>query len=165
MTGEIDNPTMFSDGSRSYLFWIDKHKVPLGEVYYTGFDSIKRKGRITGKTLYPSPKRAPKCPSAVFDNNGNLHLAWASFFGSESIVHYGAINPAGDILKEKMDLTSKVGRFKNPIISRTQSGLLHIFWFDKPKDKKEHATIYLKTSKDNGLTWEKRESQTEDIRN
>ena len=163
MTGEIDNPTMFSNGSRLYLFWLDKHRVPLGEILYTGFDPAKEEGPIIGKTLFPDPKRSPRCPSVVFDNNRNLHLTWTSFFGSRSIVHYGAIDPEGNILKEKKNLTSNVERYENPIITRTSSGLLHIFWFSKPVDRKEWARIFLKTSSDNGLTWESRGSQKEDV--
>ncbi len=169
MKDEIDNPTLFSDGGRSYLFWQDKHNLPLGEILYTGFDPAAGKGHIKGKALYPTPKRSPKCPSVVFDNDKNLHCTWTSFFGGESIVHYGAINPAGNILIEKKDLTSAAGRYNNPIITRTPSGLLHIFWFnefkDKEKDKEKLSKIFFKTSKDNGLTWKNRGPQTEDIRN
>jgi len=31
---------------------------------------------------------------------------------------------------------------------------MHIFWFDEPKDIDKWSRIFLKTSKDNGLTWE-----------
>jgi hypothetical protein len=160
---EIDNPVMFSDNSRSYLFWQDKHNLQLGEILYAGFDPATEEGPITGKTLYPAPRRSPKCPTVVFDNERNLHFTWASFFGGESIVHYGAINPAGNPLREKKDLTSAVGRYHNPTIIRTPSGLLHIFWFNKPADKKEYSRIFLKTSKDNGLTWENRGPQTNEL--
>lgn len=163
MNDEIDNPTMFSDGSRSYLFWQDKHNLPLGEILYTRFDHAIRKGRITGKPMCPTPKRSPKCPSAVFDNNKNLHFTWTTFFGGESIVHYSAIDPAGNILREKQNLTSNIGNYQNPIIAGTASGLLHIFWFDKPDNKKDAARIFLKTSKDNGETWESRRPQTDDM--
>jgi hypothetical protein len=32
--------------------------------------------------------------------------------------------------------------------------LLYVFWFDEPKDKEIWSRIFLKTSADNGLTWE-----------
>jgi hypothetical protein len=159
MKDEIENPTMFSDGSRSYLFWLDKQNLPLGEMLYSGFDPATKEGTVTGKPLYTTPKRSPKCPSVVFDSDRNLHLTWTTSFSGESIVHYGAIDPAGNILKANKDLTSDVERYQNPVIARTASGLLHIFWFSKPNDKKERARIFLKTSKDNGLTWESRGSQ------
>jgi hypothetical protein len=159
MIDEIDNPTMFSNGSRSYLFWQDKHNLPLGEIFFAGFDPATESGPITGKTLYPAQKRSPKCPSVVFDKMGNLHFTWTTFFTGESIVHYGEINPAGDTLIEKKNLTSVVGRYLNPTITMTPSGLLHIFWFDEPNDKKERARIFFKTSKGNGLTWENRGPQ------
>ena len=166
MKGKMDNPTMFSDGSRSYLFWVDKHNLPLGEILYTVFDPAKEKGPITGQMLYPAPKRSPECPSVAFDNDKNLHLTWISSFRWESIVHYGMIDPQGKILKEKKDFASNGRRYHNPTITRTPSGLLHIFWFNEPfKDEDEHARIFLKTSSDNGLTWESRKSQTEVIRN
>jgi Neuraminidase (sialidase) len=167
MKDEIDNPKMFSDGSRSYLFWQDKHNLPLGEILYTGFDPSTEKGHIKGKALFSTPKRSPKCPSVVFDNDKNLHMTWTTSFGGESIVHYGAINPAGNILMEKKDLTSTVGRYQNPTITRTLSGMLHIFWFNefKGKDKDKLSKIFSATSRDNGLTWENRGSQTEDVRN
>jgi|WetSurMetagenome_2_1015567.scaffolds.fasta_scaffold30241_3 hypothetical protein len=158
MKDEIDNPAMFSDGSRSYLFWQDKHHLPLGEILFTRINSATEKGYIKGRVMFPTPKRSPKCPSVVFDNDRNLHVTWTTSFGGESMVHYGAINPAGDILIEKKDLTSMVGRNKNPIITRTPSGIMHIFWFNECKDKNNDALskIFLKTSKDNGLTWENR---------
>jgi hypothetical protein len=160
---EIDNPIMLSDGSLSYIFWLDKRNVPLGEIFYARFDPATEKGIITGKTLYPVEKRSPKRPSVVFDKVGNLHFTWASFFGGESIVSYGAIDPAGNILKEKKDLTSNAGRYHNPIITRTPSGLMHVFWFDEPKDKEKWSRIFLKTSKDNGATWEYWEPQKKEM--
>jgi hypothetical protein len=159
MKDEIDNPTMFSNGSRSYLFWQDKHDLPLGEIFYAKFDPASKEGPITGKRLFPAQKRSPKCPSVVFDKEGNLHFTWASFFKGESIVHYSAIDPAGNTLVEKQDLTSVTGRYHNPTITMTPSGLLHIFWFNEPIDKKERSKIFFKTSKDNGLTWENRGHQ------
>lgn len=164
-TDEVDNPTLFTNGSRTCLFWQDKHDIPLGEILYTGFDPATEKGRITGKPLYPAPKRSSKCPSAVFDNDGNLLLVWTSFFRGESIVHYGAIDSSGNCFKEKKDLTTAAGRYQNPVITRTPSGLLHVFWFDKPDDKNVPARIFLTTSKDNGLIWQARGSQPEDLQN
>lgn len=151
---EIDNPVMLSDGSLSYLFWLDRRDLALGEIFYARFDPKAEKCPITGKSLYPPEKRSPKRPSVVFDKEGNLHFTWASFLGGESIVSYGRIDPAGNTLKEKQDLTTHVGRYHNPIITSTPSGLLHIFWFDEPKDIDKWSRIFLKTSKDNGLTWE-----------
>jgi hypothetical protein len=167
MKDEIDNPTMVSDGSRSFLFWQDKHNLPLGEILYTRINPATEKGHITGKVLFPTPKRSPKCPFAVFDNDSNLHVTWTSFFGRESIVHYGAIDRAGNILIEKKNLTSTAGRYLNPILTRTPSGTMHLFWFNefKGKDKDALSRIFLKTSKDNGLTWENRGSIAEDIQN
>jgi hypothetical protein len=167
MKDEIDNPAMFSDGSLSYLFWQDKHNLPLGEILFTRINSATEKGYIKGRAMFPTPKRSPKCPSVVFDSDRNLHVTWTTFFGGQSIVHYGAINPAGDILIEKKDLTSTVGRYKNPIITRTPSGIMHIFWFNefKGKNKDAFSKIFLKTSKDNGLTWENQGSQTENALN
>ena len=162
---EIDNPTMLSDGLRSYIFWLDKRNLPLGELFYARFDSETKEGSLAGKKLYSAPKRSPRRSTAVFDKNGNLHFAWATFFNWQSIVHYGVIDRAGNILKEKQDLTLKAGRYENPTIARTPSGILHIFWFNKPADKNERARIFLKTSQDNGLTWENRGPQTTDVQN
>jgi hypothetical protein len=163
MKDEIDNPIMISNDSLSYLFWLDRRNVELGEIYYSQFDPKVHKGFLTGKNLYPYPKRSPKRPSAVIDKDGNVHFTWATFFGGQSIVHYGEIDPAGNILKERKDLTSDVGRYHNPILARTPSGLLYLFWFNEPKNKNTWSTIFLKTSKDNGLTWENWEPQTEHI--
>jgi hypothetical protein len=163
MKDEIDNPTMLSDGSLSFLFWLDKSNLALGEIFYARFDPATEKCPITGKPLFPIQKRSPKRPSVVFDKDGNLHFTWTSFFGGESIVSYGEIDPAGNILKDKQDLTTHVGRYHNPIITRTPSGLLHIFWFDEPKDNDTWSKIFLKTSKDNGLTWEYWEPQKKDM--
>lgn len=156
---------MLSDGSRSYIFWLDKRNFPLGELFYAGFDSHTKEGSLAGKNVYPTPKRSPRRSSVVFDENGNLHFTWATFFDWQSIVHYGAIDPAGNILKEKTDLTSNTGLYHNPTITRTPSGILHIFWFNEPEDKKEWSRIFLKTSRDNGLTWENRGPQIKDIQN
>lgn len=99
----------------------------------------------------------------AFDKERNFHLTWASFFNGESVVYYGETDPSGNILKERKNLTSIAGRYHNPIIARTPSGLLHIFWFNEPKDKEEWSKIFLKTSKDNGLTWEDWEPQKKDM--
>jgi hypothetical protein len=151
---EIDNPTMLSDGSLSYLFWLDRRNIILGQLFYARFDLMDKKDTVSGRNLFPVEKRSPKRPSATFDKEGNIHLTWTSFFLGESIVHYGHIDPAGNSIQEKQNLTSKPGRYHNPIIQRTPSGLLYVFWFDEPKDKEEWSKIFLKTSKDNGLTWE-----------
>jgi hypothetical protein len=164
-TDEVDNPTLFSDGSRTCLFWQDKHDMPLGKILYAGFDPAAQKGRIAGKAFFPTPKRAPKCPLAVFDKNRNIHCTWTSFFRGESIVHYGSIDSAGNILKEKKDLTTAAGRYENPAIAMTPSGILHIFWFNKSGDKDKPSRIFFKTSIDNGLTWENRGPQTREIHN
>ncbi len=165
MKDEIDNPIMLSDGTLSYIFWLDRRNVELGELYYARFDPAEYKGLLIGKNVYPTPKRSPKRPSVTVDKAGNLHFTWATFFGGQSIIHYGAINAAGNILKEKKNMTSAVGRYHNPVITRTPSGLLYLFWFNEPKDKEEWSRIFLKTSKDNGLTWENWGPQTEDIPN
>jgi hypothetical protein len=162
-TDEVDNPTLFSDGSCAYLFWQDKHAIPLGEILFAVIDTATSKGRIRGKPFFPIPKRSPKCPSVVFDNDKNLHCAWTSFFHGKSTVHYGSIDPAGNIIKEKKDLTAAAERYENPTIARTGSGMLHLFWFNKSKDKDKPSRIFLKTSGDNGLTWEYRRPQTEDM--
>jgi hypothetical protein len=161
MGDEIDNPIMLSDGSLSYLFWLDRRNVKLGEIFYARFDPKTEKCPITGRNLYPVEKRSPKRPSVVFDKEKNLHFTWASFLGGNSVVSYGEIDPAGNILKEKKELTPNPGRYHNPIITRTPSGLLHIFWFDEPKEN--WSKIFLKTSKDNGLTWENWEPQKKEM--
>jgi len=159
---EIDNPIVLADGSMSSLFWLDRRNVQLGEIFYARFDPKTDKCPITGKSLYPAEKRSPKRPSVVSDKEGNLHFAWTSFLGWESIVSYGEINPAGNILKDKKVLTSSVGRYHNPIIASTTSGL-HVFWFDEPKDQNSWSRIFLKTSRDNGLTWENWSPQKKDM--
>jgi Neuraminidase (sialidase) len=160
---EIDNPIMVSDGSLSYLFWLDRRNLVLGEIFYSRFDPKTAKFPIDGKNVYPTEKRSPKRPSVVFDKEGNLHFTWASFFNGESIVYYGEIDPAGNVLKEKKELTTNPGHYYNPILARTSSGLLHVFWFDQPKeDKTEWSRIFFKTSKDNGVTWENWEPQKKD---
>jgi hypothetical protein len=146
----------------SSLFWLDRRNVQLGEIFYARFDPKTDKCPITGKSLYPAEKRSPKRPSVVSDKEGNLHFAWTSFLGWESIVSYGEINPAGNILKDKKVLTSSVGRYHNPIIASTTSGL-HVFWFDEPKDQNSWSRIFLKTSRDNGLTWENWSPQKKDM--
>jgi Neuraminidase (sialidase) len=160
---EIDNPTMLSDGSLSYCFWLDKRDLPLGEIYYARFDPARDKFPVSGKPLFSGEKRSPKRPSATFDEKGNVHMSWASFFQGLSTLSYGAIDPQGNILKERKELTAVIGRFHNPIITRTPSGLMYVFWFDEPKDKEKWSRIFLKTSKDNGATWADWEPLKKDI--
>jgi hypothetical protein len=81
-------------------------------------------------------------------------MSWTTFLGGKSIVQFGAIDSAGNTIREKTDINTTVGRFHNPVITRTSSGILYIFWFDEPKDKDEWSKIFLKTSRDNGMTWE-----------
>ena len=144
---------MLSDCSLSYIFWLDRRNVELGELYYAYFNPGEYKGFLPGKHVYPTPKRSPKRPSVAMDKKGNLHFTWASFFGGQSIIHYGAINREGKILREKKNMTTAVGRYHSPIITRTASGLLYLFWFNEPKDKEVWSTIFLKISNDDGLTW------------
>jgi hypothetical protein len=154
MKDEIDNPIMRSDGSLSTIFWLDRRNVELGELYYATFNPGKHRGLLDGKHIYPTPTRSPKRPSVAVDRKGNLHITWATFFRGQSIIHYGAITPGGGILREKRDMTSKVGRYHSPLITRTPSGIMYLFWFDEPKDKREWSKIFMKISWDDGLTWE-----------
>jgi hypothetical protein len=160
---EIDNPVLLSDDRSSYLFWLDRRNLLLGEIFYAKFDPQAKKDTISGKNLFPAEKRSPKRPSVTFDKDRNFHLTWASFFNGESVVYYGETDPSGYILKERKNLTSIAGRYHNPILVRTPSGLMHVLWFNEPKDKSEWSKIFLKTSKDDGLTWEDWEPQKKDM--
>jgi hypothetical protein len=157
---EIDNPAMLSDGTRSYLFWLDKRNHKLGEIFYASLDFKKDKFPISGKSLVPFEKRSPKRPSVAFDSEKHFHLTWASFLVGKSIVYYCQSDPEGNLLIDKKILTSDIGRYHHPVITKTSSGLLNVFWFDEPKE--EWSRIFLKTSKDNGLTWEDWESLEKD---
>jgi hypothetical protein len=161
---EIDNPIILSDGSLSYLFWLDRRTILLGEIFYASFDLRTLKDTVNGKNIFPAEKRSPKRPAVVFDRTGNLHCTWASFFKGESLIYYSEINPSGSILNERKQLNTNIGRFHSPIIASTPSGLVHVLWFDEPKkDTDEWSKIYLKTSRDNGLTWEDWEPQPKDM--
>jgi hypothetical protein len=160
---EIDNPAILSDGSLSYIFWLDRRNQKLGEIFYASLDFRKDKFPVSGKNLLPPEKRSPKRPSVVFDKEKHFHLTWASFLGGKSIVYYCQSDPEGNLLMDKKELTSDTGRYHNPVITTTSSGLLNVFWFDEPKDKDEWSRIFLKTSKDNGLTWDTWGSQKKDM--
>jgi hypothetical protein len=87
------------------------------------------------------------------DERTNMHFTWASFFAGESIINYGVIDPLGNTLREAKELSTDTGRFHNPVITRTAGGLMHVFWFNEPKDKEQWSTILMKTSEDDGMTW------------
>ncbi len=157
---EIDNPALLSDGSLSYLFWLDKSNFKLGEIFYTSLDFKNDRFPIKGKNLLPPEKRSPKRPSVVFDKKKHFHLTWASFLAGKSIVYYCQSNRSGDILIDKKVLTIDTARRHNPVIVKASSGQLNVFWFDEPKE--EYSRIFLKTSKDNGVTWEDWESLNTD---
>jgi hypothetical protein len=152
---------MLSDGSLSYLFWLDKRNQKLGEIFYASLDFKKDRFPISGKSLLPPERRSPKRPAVVFDKEKHFHLTWASFLVGKSIVYYCQSDPEGNILIDKKELTSDTGRYHNPVITTTSSGLLNVFWFDEPKE--EWSRIFLKTSKDNGLTWEEWGSLKKDL--
>ena len=155
MEEEIENPVMLSDNSLSYLFWIEKKNIALGEIFFARFDSNTDKFPVAGKNSLLDRKRSPKRFSVVSGNNGRrFHCIWASFLLGKSVICYGQCDTEGNILVEKKALTSETGRYHDPAITITPSGLLHVFWFDQPKDKNGWARIFLKTSVDNGLTWE-----------
>jgi hypothetical protein len=160
-TYEIDNPAMLSDDSKSYIFWLDRRNQKLGEIFYASLDFKKDRFPVSGKNLLPPEKRSPKRPSIVIDREKRIHITWASFFGEKSIICYCQSDPEGNILVDKKELTSDTARFHNPAITTTSSGLLHVFWFDEPKD--EWSRIFLKTSKDNGLTWDTWGSQKKEM--
>jgi len=163
LTDEIDNPMMLSDGALSYLFWLDRRNIILGEIFYARFDHKTHKGPIDEKRLYATQKRSPKRPSVAFDHNKNIHCTWASFFNGTSEIYYSKIDREGNILKEKIKLTADTARYHNPVITRTQSGLMHILWFHETQDKEKWSTIFMKTSADNGLTWDDWKPQTKEM--
>lgn len=158
---EVDNPVLFSDSVRTWLFWQDKHTVPLGEILFTRITATAKK-RITGTSLFPAPKRAVKCPSGVFDGSGNLHLTWTSKSRGVATVHYGILDSSGKALRVKVNLTSTESRYQNPVMARTASGTLYIAWFNKSDDKKVPSTMFLTASSNSGLTWESHVSQQEE---
>ncbi len=149
---EIDNPAMLSEGSFSYLFWLDKRNYKLGEIFFARLDFEEDRFPISGQNLLPFGRRSPKRPEVVFDKEKHFHLTWVSFLGGKSIVYYCQSDPEGNVLIEKKKLTSEVGRYHYPVIAQPSSGLLNVLWFDEPKEGR--SRIFLKRSKDNGLTWE-----------
>jgi hypothetical protein len=153
---EIDNPAIITDGHRSYVFWLDKRHYRLGEIFYANMNFRKDRFPVNGERLLPLEKRSPKRPSVVLDKEKRFHLTWASFLTGKSIVYYCQSDPEGNIIIDKKELTLDTGRRHNPVITKTSSGLLNVFWFDEPKE--EYSRIFLKTSKDNGITWEDWES-------
>jgi hypothetical protein len=148
---EIDNPAILSKGAFSYLFWLDKRNYVLGEIFFSKLDFKKDQYPIDGKNLFPLERRSPKRPVVVFDSDNYFHLTWASFLGGKSIIYYCQSDLEGNILLEKKNLSSKTGKYHNPMLVKSSSGLIHVFWFDEPK--KGWSKIFLKTSRDNGLTW------------
>jgi hypothetical protein len=160
---EIENPVMLSGGPLAYLFWIDKRNIALGEMFYARFDPKTEKFPVAGKNLLPDRKRSPKRPSVMIDNGRRFHFTWASFLVGQSTICYGQCDPEGNVLIDKKVLTSDTGRYHDPVITMTPSGLLHVFWFDQPKDKNGWSRIFLKTSKDDGLTWEAWGSQKKEM--
>jgi hypothetical protein len=160
---EIDNPVMVCDGSQYSLFWLDRRDLMLGEIYYARFDAKTVKYPIPGKKVFPIDKRSPKRPSVVINKDGNLSFVWANFFNNESVISFGTIDPSGTPIQAKIDLTSKLGNYFNPVIAKTSSGLLHVVWFAVPKDKSRWSRVFYKTSKDNGLTWETWEPKKGDM--
>ncbi|MBN2567802.1 MAG: exo-alpha-sialidase [Deltaproteobacteria bacterium] len=158
---EIDNPMMLSDGPLSHLFWLDKRNLRIGEIYYACVDFKKDRFPIDGKKLVLPEKRSPKRPAVAIDHEKRFHLTWTSFLGGTSIVNYCQSDLEGKVLIDKKGLTSDTGRFHNPVITVTSSGLLNVYWFDEPKD--EWSRIFSKTSKDNGLTWEEWEHSKKDL--
>lgn len=160
--GEIENPVMLPGGPFSYLFWLDKRNSALGEIFFARVDLRANEFPIIGKNLFPDQKRSPKRPSIVFDNRRTFHCTWAGFLAGQSVVYYCQCDPEGNILIDKKELTSDTGRYHDPAIAMTPSGLLHVFWYDQPKDENGWSRIFLKTSRDNGLTWEFWGSQNND---
>ncbi len=163
MKDEIDNPIMVSDGSLSHIFWLDRRNVELGELFWGSFYPSEQQGFITGKNIYPTPKRSPKRPSVAIDRKGNLHITWATFFGGKSVIHYGAIDSKGNEIRKIMNMTTEEGRFHCPAITINASGVLYLFWFDESQDKEQWSRIFLKISRDYGLTWENWEPNKKDM--
>jgi hypothetical protein len=159
--GEIDNPALLTDGSQSYMFWLDKRNHKLGEIFFAGMDFRKERFPISGSNLFPPEKRSPKRPSVVFDAQKRFHLTWASFLMGTSIVNYCQSDPDGNVLVNQTQLTSDSSRIHNPVIAAASSGVLNIFWFDETKE--EWSRIFMKTSRDNGLTWEEWGSPEENL--
>jgi hypothetical protein len=149
---EIDNPALLSDDTLSYMFWLDKSNIKLGEIVYAKMNLKKDRFPIAGKTLFPPEKRSPKRPAVVVDKEKRFNLVWTTFLGGMSVVNYCRTDADGNLVEPKKELTSDTVRYHNPSIALTGSGTMHVFWFDEPKDA--FSKIYLKTSRDNGRTWE-----------
>jgi hypothetical protein len=151
---DLDNPALLSDGSLSYLFWLDRRNVPLGEIFYAGFDPGTLTDTVCGKNLFPAEQLSPEHLSVVPDRSQNLHLTWTGVYNGKSQIYYGKIDPTGNVLIDKKCLTPDPGRFHNPVITATASGSLQIFWFGTPGNENGLSRIFLTTSSDNGNTWQ-----------
>lgn len=151
---DLDNPSLLSNGSLSYLFWLDRRSVPLGEIFYAGFDPDTLQDTISGRNLSPAEQWSPEHLSVVPDISQNLHLTWTGVYNGKSFVYYGKIGPAGNVLIDKKSLTSDPGHFSNPVIAATTSGLLKVFWFGTLGNEGGLSRIFLTTSSDNGTTWQ-----------
>jgi hypothetical protein len=131
--GEISNPSMISSGPGSYhLFWIDKKKW-------------NKEVRLSKE------KKSPKRISVICDTKDGIHMAWSGFLGGLSTIFYkkGLIN--GKHWDKTVKLTSHKSRCHDPVIAKTSSGILHIFWFDEIED--DNSRIYYKRSTDSGDSW------------
>jgi hypothetical protein len=151
---DLDNPALLSNGPQSYLFWLDRRNVPLGEIFYAGFDPGSQKDTVCGRNLFPDEQRSPEKLSIVPDISQNLHLTWAGVFNGKSVIYYGKISSSGNILIDKKSLTSDPGRFQNPVIVTTASGMLKVFWFGTFGNEGGPSRIFSATSSDNGATWQ-----------
>jgi hypothetical protein len=151
---DLDNPALLSTGSLVNLFWTDRRNVPLGEIFYAGFDPGTLKDTVCGRNLFSADQWSPEHLSVVPDISQNLHLTWTGAYNGKSVLYYGKIDPAGKVLIDKKCLTPDPGRIHNPVIAVTASGLLKIVWFGTPGNENGPSKLFLTSSSDNGTTWQ-----------
>lgn len=149
LRGEITNPALVMDKNGTvHLFWIDKHEFKLGQIFHIkSSDGAKT---WSSEKIISAEKKSPKRPSAAIDNEGNIHVTWASFLGGNSMVYYRRGENYGEKWNEPVELSPSDMRYHDPVVACTSSGAVHVFWFD---ESDVYSKIYYARSADSGKTW------------
>lgn len=147
---ELANPIFAAYGESSYLalFWVDKRRYKLGEVYRS--NSVDSGHSWTRGVSVFRERASPRRPSACEGVDGTLHLVFAAGLAGTTTVRYLRGSGHGARWEPARELSSGSGRFADPCIARSGSGRLHVVWAD---ESHRWSRIYYRISDDDGRTW------------
>jgi len=147
---ELANPVIAAggDGLDLALFWVDKRRFKLGEVFFSRSGDVGTSWS-RGRSVFRE-RAAPRRPCACVGSDDTLHVVFAAGIAGGNTIRYLRGSPRGDRWDPPQVISARTGRFADPCIVRSGSGRLHVVWADETQ---KWSRIYYRFSDDDGKTW------------